>query len=36
VDARINLFENPTLTKFAKYINSAGQVVNESTLPAAT
>jgi AhpD family alkylhydroperoxidase len=36
MDARMNLFENPTLTKFAKYINSAGQVINDSTVPAAT
>ena len=36
MDARINLFENPTLMKFAKYINSAGRVISESTLPATT
>ena len=36
MDARINHFENPTLVKFAKYINSAGRVISESTLPATT
>jgi AhpD family alkylhydroperoxidase len=36
MDARINLFENRTLAKFAKYLNSAGQVMSESTLPAST
>ncbi len=36
MDARINLFENGTLMKAAKYLNSAGQLLHESTLPAAT
>jgi AhpD family alkylhydroperoxidase len=36
MDARLNLFENRTLLKFAKYVNSAGQVLSESTLPAST
>jgi AhpD family alkylhydroperoxidase len=36
MDARLNLFENRTLMKFAKYVNSAGQVLSESTLPAST
>ncbi|MGH8989402.1 MAG: carboxymuconolactone decarboxylase family protein, partial [Acidimicrobiales bacterium] len=36
MDARINLFENPTLMKFAKYMNSAGRAIHESTLPATT
>jgi AhpD family alkylhydroperoxidase len=36
MDARLNLFENPIAMKFGKYINSAGKVLSESTLPAAT
>jgi AhpD family alkylhydroperoxidase len=36
MDARLNLFENEVASKFAKYIISAGQVLTESTLPAAT
>jgi len=36
MDARLNLFENAVAMKFAKYINSAGRVIVESTLPAAT
>jgi AhpD family alkylhydroperoxidase len=36
MDARLNLFENPMAMKFGKYINSAGRVVSESTLPKAT
>jgi AhpD family alkylhydroperoxidase len=36
MDARLNLFGNPVAAKFLKYINSAGQVVSGSTLPAAT
>ena len=36
MDARLNLFGNPVAAKFLKYINSAGQVISGSTLPAAT
>jgi AhpD family alkylhydroperoxidase len=36
MDARLNLFENTVAMKFGKYINSAGRVIAESTLPAAT
>ncbi|MGH9171699.1 MAG: carboxymuconolactone decarboxylase family protein [Acidimicrobiales bacterium] len=36
MDARINLFDNALLMKFAKYLTSAGRVLTESTLPAAT
>jgi AhpD family alkylhydroperoxidase len=36
MDARLNLFENAVAMKFAKPIVSAGQVITESTLPAAT
>ena len=36
MDARFNIFGNTIATKFAKYINSAGAVVSNSTLPAAT
>jgi AhpD family alkylhydroperoxidase len=36
MDARFNFFGNTIATKFAKYINSAGAVVSNSTLPAAT
>src|SRR5215813_13524398 len=36
MDARLNLAEIEGATKFAKYINSAGRVISESTLPAAT
>jgi AhpD family alkylhydroperoxidase len=32
----LNLFGNPVAAKFLKYINSAGQVVSGSALPAAT
>jgi AhpD family alkylhydroperoxidase len=35
MDARLT-YDNPVASKFAKYINSAGRVVTESTLPAAT
>jgi AhpD family alkylhydroperoxidase len=33
MDARLNLFENSLAMKFAKYLNSAGRVLSESTLP---
>jgi AhpD family alkylhydroperoxidase len=36
VDARLNLFQNEVAMKAAKYINSAGRVIAESTLPRAT
>jgi AhpD family alkylhydroperoxidase len=36
MEARINLFENPALMQVVKYLNSAGRVITESTLPAAT
>jgi len=36
MDARLNAYENAVAMKFAKYINSAGRVVTESTLPATT
>ncbi len=36
MDARFNYYGNPVAAKFQKYINSAGKVVTDSTLPAAT
>ncbi|MEV0401967.1 carboxymuconolactone decarboxylase family protein [Actinoallomurus sp. NPDC050550] len=36
MDARLNFYGNPAAAKFSKYINSAGKVVTDSTLPAAT
>jgi len=36
MDARLNLFENTAVSKFGTYINSAGRVLSESTLPMAT
>ena len=36
MDARLNLFGNPVGAKFLKYVNSAGKVFSDSTLPAAT
>ena len=36
MDARLNLYGNTIVAKFAKYINSAGAVVTGSALPAAT
>jgi AhpD family alkylhydroperoxidase len=36
MNARLELFGTETGNKFLKYINSAGRVVHESTLPAAT
>ncbi|WP_037853255.1 carboxymuconolactone decarboxylase family protein [Streptomyces sp. NRRL S-340] len=36
MEARLNLFENPVAGKFFRYINSAGKVLSDSTLPAAT
>ena len=36
MDARLNLYGNTIVAKFAKYINSAGAVVTGSALPATT
>jgi AhpD family alkylhydroperoxidase len=36
MDARLNLFANPVTGTFFKHINSAGKVVTDSPLPAAT
>ena len=36
MEARLSYFSNTTAGKFGKYINSAGAVVTDSTLPAAT
>jgi AhpD family alkylhydroperoxidase len=36
MDVRLNMWENPIAPKFTKYINSAGKVVTESSLPRAT
>jgi AhpD family alkylhydroperoxidase len=36
MDARLNFYGNSVAANVAKYINSAGKVVNDSTLPAAT
>ncbi|MFH8339814.1 carboxymuconolactone decarboxylase family protein [Streptomyces sp. AM6-12] len=36
MDARLNLMTNPVTGKFLKYVNSAGKVLSDSTLPFAT
>ncbi|THA36758.1 carboxymuconolactone decarboxylase family protein [Streptomyces sp. A1547] len=36
MDARLNFFGNAVAAKFARYINSAGKVISDSTLPAPT
>lgn len=36
MEARITFYDNPVGSKFQKYINSAGAVVSNSALPAAT
>jgi AhpD family alkylhydroperoxidase len=36
MEARLNLFASPVAAKFAKHIVSAGKVIEDSTLPAAT
>jgi AhpD family alkylhydroperoxidase len=36
MDARLKFHDNAVAAKFAKYLNSAGAVVTQSTLPAAT
>ncbi|KUN88256.1 alkylhydroperoxidase [Streptomyces bungoensis] len=36
MEARLNVLENAVAGKFMRYINSAGKVLSDSTLPAAT
>jgi AhpD family alkylhydroperoxidase len=36
MEARLNLFGNQVMAKLIKHVNSAGKVVRDSTLPAAT
>jgi AhpD family alkylhydroperoxidase len=36
MDVRLNMMENPLAPKLIKYVNSAGKVVSESSLPKAT
>jgi AhpD family alkylhydroperoxidase len=36
MEARLNYIDSSVAAKFVKYINSAGKVVSDSTLPAAT
>ncbi|AQS69391.1 carboxymuconolactone decarboxylase family protein [Streptomyces pactum] len=36
MEARLNMFANPIAGKLVRHINSAGKVVTDSTLPAAT
>jgi len=36
MDARLNFYDSTMAAKFAKYINSSGAAVTDSTLPAAT
>ncbi|MDF4254035.1 carboxymuconolactone decarboxylase family protein [Streptomyces sp. WMMB303] len=36
MEARLNLFESPLLSRFMKHIVAAGKVVEDSTLPPAT
>jgi AhpD family alkylhydroperoxidase len=36
MEARLDIFNSPLAMKLIKYLNSAGTVVNESTLPKAT
>ncbi len=36
MEARLNMFANPIAAKLVRHINSAGKVVADSTLPAAT
>ncbi len=35
MDARLNLFENPTAVKILKYVTSAGKVITDSATPQA-
>ena len=36
MDVRLNMWENPIAPKLIKYVNAAGKVVSESSLPQAT
>ncbi|GAA0337725.1 carboxymuconolactone decarboxylase family protein [Actinoallomurus spadix] len=36
MEARLNFYGSPVAAKFAKYINSAGKVITDSSLPATT
>ncbi len=36
MEARLNLFTNPGVAKFFRHINSAGNALSDTTLPAAT
>jgi AhpD family alkylhydroperoxidase len=36
MDVRLNMWENPIAPKLIKYVNSAGKVVSESSLPRST
>lgn len=36
MEARLNLFTNPTMAKIFKHVNAAGMAVTSTTLPAAT
>jgi AhpD family alkylhydroperoxidase len=36
MEARLNAYDNAVVMKFVKYVNSAGRVITESTLPATT
>lgn len=36
MDSRLNLFDNTVAMRVVKYVNSAGKVIRESTLPPAT
>ncbi len=36
MEARLNVFGNSVATRFVKYVNSAGRVISESSLAAAT
>lgn len=36
MEARLNLYANPVVSRFLRYINSAGKVITDSTLPLAT
>ncbi|MEU9181988.1 carboxymuconolactone decarboxylase family protein [Streptomyces sp. NPDC048550] len=36
MEARLDFFGNAVAAKFARYINSAGKVISDSTLPAST
>ncbi len=36
MEPRLNVFDTAVVPKFSKYINSAGKVISDSTLPSAT